>query len=207
MLSAAIRPAGPATSVWMVAGVVALLAARIAAAAPQTFKLSGRVLRSSGKSVVYVALWQADGFLKRPVQQVRIVPGAAPVFQVSLKCPPVAGRSAPLRIATATAFSIWVCLGPRNPAASGALSPIGINLDSTRWPRLSGRNTQTPTLPSNNDGQRQPVEMEGATSNAHHGAQKSASRPRKPYLGVKLSPPSSSQTNKRVYDSGGRFGP
>ncbi len=65
----------------MVAGVVALLAARTAAAAPQTFKLSGRVLRSSGKSVVYVALWQADGFLKRPVQQVRIVPGAAPVFQ------------------------------------------------------------------------------------------------------------------------------
>jgi len=35
----------------------------------------------SGKSVVYVALWQADGFLKRPVQLSRIGHGAAPVFQ------------------------------------------------------------------------------------------------------------------------------
>ena len=81
MLSAAMKQAGPATSVWIVAGVVALLVARTAVAAPQTFKLSGRVLRSSGKSVVYVALWQADGFLKRPVQQVRFEPGEPPLFQ------------------------------------------------------------------------------------------------------------------------------
>jgi uncharacterized protein (DUF2141 family) len=31
--------------------------------------------------VVYVALWQADGFLKRPVQQIRIEPGAELVFR------------------------------------------------------------------------------------------------------------------------------
>ena len=30
---------------------------------------------------MYVALWQADGFLKRPVQQVRIEPGAGFGFQ------------------------------------------------------------------------------------------------------------------------------
>jgi uncharacterized protein (DUF2141 family) len=75
------KPPGPATAVWIVAWTVAQFVARTGAAAPETFKLSGRVLGSSGKSVVYVALWQADGFLKRPVQQVRIEPGAAPVFQ------------------------------------------------------------------------------------------------------------------------------
>lgn len=46
----------------------------------RTFKLSGRVVRSSGRNPVYVALWQADGFLTRPVQQVRIDPGSEPVF-------------------------------------------------------------------------------------------------------------------------------
>jgi hypothetical protein len=30
--------------------------------------------------VLYVALWQADGFLKRPVQQIRIKPGAERLF-------------------------------------------------------------------------------------------------------------------------------
>src|SRR6202011_3500187 len=38
------------------------------------------------------------------------------------------GLSALSRIATATAFSIWACLDRRSPAASGALSPAGINL-------------------------------------------------------------------------------
>jgi uncharacterized protein (DUF2141 family) len=51
------------------------------AAAPETFRLSRRILGSSGKSVVYVALWRADNFLKQPVQQVRIEPGADLVFQ------------------------------------------------------------------------------------------------------------------------------
>ena len=36
---------------------------------------------ASGKSVLYVALWQAENFLKLPVQQVRIEPGAEPIFQ------------------------------------------------------------------------------------------------------------------------------
>jgi len=49
-------------------------------AVPETFKISGHVLKSSGKNVVYVALWQADGFLKNPVQQIRIEHGAEPVF-------------------------------------------------------------------------------------------------------------------------------
>jgi uncharacterized protein (DUF2141 family) len=50
-------------------------------AAIDTFSLSGQVSGSSGKYVVYVALWQADGFLKHPVQQVRLEPGAARAFR------------------------------------------------------------------------------------------------------------------------------
>jgi uncharacterized protein (DUF2141 family) len=50
------------------------------AAAPETIRLSGRILGSSGKSAVYVALWQAGNYLKRPVQQGRIEPGAELVF-------------------------------------------------------------------------------------------------------------------------------
>jgi hypothetical protein len=47
---------------------------------PNTFNVSGRVLGLSGKHAVYVALWRAEGFLERPVQQVRLEAGAAPIF-------------------------------------------------------------------------------------------------------------------------------
>lgn len=43
--------------------------------------ISGRVTGASGKYAVYVALWDAAGFLSRPLQQVRIAPGADPAFQ------------------------------------------------------------------------------------------------------------------------------
>jgi len=61
--------------------VVCALAWILASAAPATFRLSGRVSGASGKKVVYVALWQADGFLQTPVHQIRIEPGAPLVFQ------------------------------------------------------------------------------------------------------------------------------
>lgn len=51
------------------------------APAAQTFKLSGRVTGSSGKNNLYVALWQADGFLHHPVQQHKIDAGADPAFE------------------------------------------------------------------------------------------------------------------------------
>jgi len=46
--------------------------------------ISGRVIGATGKHAVFVALWDADGFLKRPVQQIRIEPGADPHFQFRL---------------------------------------------------------------------------------------------------------------------------
>ena len=66
-----------------VAVAVCLLSSTIlqAQSVPRAFKLSGRLLGSSGRNVVYVALWQADGFLKRPTKQVRIEPGGGQIFQ------------------------------------------------------------------------------------------------------------------------------
>lgn len=45
------------------------------------FTLSGRVRNASGKHTVYVALWNAQGFLERPARQIRIDPAAGPVFR------------------------------------------------------------------------------------------------------------------------------
>ena len=59
---------------------LALIAARHLAAA-DIFSLSGRVSGSSGKYAVYVALWQSEGFLKHPVRQLRIEPGAERIFR------------------------------------------------------------------------------------------------------------------------------
>ncbi len=58
----------------------ALIAPQSATAAPKTFTISGRILNSSGKNAVYIALWNVDGFLKTPVRQIRINPGSDPVF-------------------------------------------------------------------------------------------------------------------------------
>jgi uncharacterized protein (DUF2141 family) len=59
----------------------ALLAVPTATAQDATFKLSGRVLGASGKSTVYVTLWNADGFLKTPIKQIRIAPDADTQFE------------------------------------------------------------------------------------------------------------------------------
>lgn len=49
-----------------------------------TVSLSGRVTGGSGKHAIYVALWSGNGFLKHPVQQVRIAPGAEPDFHFQI---------------------------------------------------------------------------------------------------------------------------
>ena len=46
-----------------------------------TFKLSGHVSGATGKYSVYIALWQPEGFLQRPVQQLRIPLGVDPIFR------------------------------------------------------------------------------------------------------------------------------
>ena len=47
----------------------------------QTFTVSGHVLGSSGKHEVYVALWNAEGFLGKPAQSLRIAAGTDTAFR------------------------------------------------------------------------------------------------------------------------------
>jgi uncharacterized protein (DUF2141 family) len=70
-------------------GMTGLVGASTSTAFSETFKLSGRVMGASGKSVIYVALWQADGFLVRPAQTRRIAIGEEAVFHFEL---PARGR-------------------------------------------------------------------------------------------------------------------
>ncbi len=67
--------------------VLLLFVTRILSAAQgrtQTPEISGHVLGGSGKHAIYVALWRADDFLKSPAQQIRIDPGAQPVFHFTV---------------------------------------------------------------------------------------------------------------------------
>jgi uncharacterized protein (DUF2141 family) len=49
-----------------------------------TLKLSGRVIGASGNHAIYVELWDAQNFLKQPVQRVRIERGAPTNFQFQI---------------------------------------------------------------------------------------------------------------------------
>lgn len=45
-----------------------------------TFRLSGTVTGGSGKHAIHVALWDAAGFLVKPVREITIAPGEARDF-------------------------------------------------------------------------------------------------------------------------------
>jgi len=49
-------------------------------AGPAKVNLTGKVIGTSGHHPVYVALWDAQGFLSRPVRQARMQPGLSPEF-------------------------------------------------------------------------------------------------------------------------------
>ena len=61
-------------------GLIGVVGASRSDTFSESFKLSGRVVGASGKNAIYVALWQADGFLVRPAQTRRIAAGEEPVF-------------------------------------------------------------------------------------------------------------------------------
>ena|ERR1022692_2802466 len=63
---------------------LAIVAASAAQAEPARVTISGRVDGTSGKSPVYIALWQSDGFLERPVRQVRVESGNVPAFSFAV---------------------------------------------------------------------------------------------------------------------------
>jgi uncharacterized protein (DUF2141 family) len=63
---------------------LAITLASVAQGETARVTISGRVDGTSGKSPVYIALWQSDGFLERPVRQVRVEPGAVPDFRFAV---------------------------------------------------------------------------------------------------------------------------
>ena len=58
----------------------AIFAACLLAAGANTVTLSGKVTGGSGKHTIYVALWDGQNFLGKPVQQIRIASGTTPDF-------------------------------------------------------------------------------------------------------------------------------
>jgi uncharacterized protein (DUF2141 family) len=62
--------------------VISMMAARTSGV--DSLKISGRVTGGSGKHTIYVALWDAESFLKQPVQRVRIEPGTTASFQFQI---------------------------------------------------------------------------------------------------------------------------
>ena len=71
-------------SLFRIALIATLWAAPLHAADQGTVKLSGKVTGASGKHAIYIALWGEASFLRHPVQQIRIEPGASPQFTFSV---------------------------------------------------------------------------------------------------------------------------
>jgi uncharacterized protein (DUF2141 family) len=53
--------------------------------AATTLQLSGKVIGASGQHTIHVALWDASGFLEKPVQEIRMEPGAATEFHFEVR--------------------------------------------------------------------------------------------------------------------------
>jgi uncharacterized protein (DUF2141 family) len=62
-----------------------LLASVCLAQTQMTVTLSGRIIGASGLHTVHVALWDAEGFLRKPVQEARFPAGDAPRFQFTVR--------------------------------------------------------------------------------------------------------------------------
>jgi uncharacterized protein (DUF2141 family) len=70
----------PASLLFAIVLAVCSIHAAQSTASP-TVAITGKVIGASGSHPVYVALWDASGFLAHPVQQVRFDPGVAPAFR------------------------------------------------------------------------------------------------------------------------------
>lgn len=64
----------------MKAALLGTMLLAVSAVGEGTFAVSGEVKGPSGKHAIYVALWDAKGFLDKPVQQVRFEPRAPTQF-------------------------------------------------------------------------------------------------------------------------------
>ncbi len=65
----------------MIFRLLPLLGGLASVATPSRVVLSGRIVGASGEHPVHVALWQETGFLKQPVQELVLGPGAELEFR------------------------------------------------------------------------------------------------------------------------------
>jgi uncharacterized protein (DUF2141 family) len=61
--------------------ILAAIVGRALGEESSTVAISGRVVGSSRAHTVHVALWDADGFLRKPSQEVRVAAGVEPRFR------------------------------------------------------------------------------------------------------------------------------
>lgn len=80
----------------------------------QTVPISGKILGASGNHTVYVALWDAPGFLAKPVQQVQIKAHAATDFQ--FRVPPGSWAISAYEDQNENGKLDMGMLGPREPS-------------------------------------------------------------------------------------------
>lgn len=66
-------------------GLVVWAGACFGQSGPATVRISGTVMGGSGKHPIHVALWDAAGFLEKPVEEIRIGPGAASEFHFEVQ--------------------------------------------------------------------------------------------------------------------------
>jgi uncharacterized protein (DUF2141 family) len=65
--------------------IMILALTALAFADTKSITVSGRVRGASGGHTIHVALWDADGFLRKPVQETRLAAGADTHFQFVLQ--------------------------------------------------------------------------------------------------------------------------
>jgi len=70
---------------WLIWAVMALALASAQGQEVPTFSVSGDVLGASGDHTIHVAVWDATGFLKKPVQEIRFRPGESVHYKFVLK--------------------------------------------------------------------------------------------------------------------------
>jgi len=69
---------------WVLALVAGACAGPAGSGGADRLNLSGKVIGGSGKHAIYVALWDASGFLDKPVREIRVEPGASAEFHFAV---------------------------------------------------------------------------------------------------------------------------
>ena len=70
---------------WLIGAAVAFVLVSAQGQEVTRFSVSGEVLGASGHHTIHIALWDVTGFLKTPVEEIRIRPGESLHYKLFLK--------------------------------------------------------------------------------------------------------------------------